>query len=581
MVGRINPRDAGRRPLDPRTLLMAILLVVVVASALTAQISMLAAAKLGTVDAEIPVNPLTTLALVLRGRLAWPPVATVVAATLWIVLIAVTVSARKAIPKRSKTSFDDAQQYLAPKEDVDSLSKKEMSKKARRFVDDELAQNNPGIRMGKAYRTKKYLYSSWEDLYLIIFGPRGGKTSAEVIPAIVEAPGVVVTTSIRRDIVDETIGVTSARGNVWVFDPQDIASGIEAEDWFFDPLDIIRINPDTMDVKAYWLADIFQTANRPDDSTGVDPFFAPAARNLLTALLLAAALDNRPISVVNEWAGQVNDLTPVGILEAYPQWEHWADSLRSMYNTVSETRDGFFKQAQTVTQELSFGVFRRWTTPDPRRHRFDINAFVRSKADTLYVLSKNDGTAPVGLTTALVSSVMKAAERYGDEVGGPSGRLPVPLVAPLDEAANLVRWPELPELYSHYGGRGIILMTILQSYSQGEQRWGQHGMRKLWGSASMRLIGGGVVDDILLDMAVKLLGNKVIWEKSYSYNDGNASVSASKHETNILDTSQIARIPQGIAILLSSFRAPIIINTVPWWERSYSKEIMQLLPGKR
>ena len=41
----------------------------------------------------------------------------------------------------------------------------------------------------------------------------------------------------------------------------------------------------------------------------------------------------------------------------------------------------------------------------------------------------------------------------------------------LDEAANVCRWRDLPNLYSHYGSRGIILMTILQSWSQGVEVW--------------------------------------------------------------------------------------------------------------
>ena len=32
-----------------------------------------------------------------------------------------------------------------------------------------------------------------------------------------------------------------------------------------------------------------------------------------------------------------------------------------------------------------------------------------------------------------------------------------------------------PNLYSHYGSRGIVLMTILQSWSQGVEVWGEPG----------------------------------------------------------------------------------------------------------
>ena len=74
------------------------------------------------------------------------------------------------------------------------------------------------------------------------------------------------------------------------------------------------------------------------------------------------------------------------------------------------------------------------------------------------------------------------------------GRMPSPLVGVLDEAANVCRWKNLPDLYSHFGSRGIVLMTILQSWAQGQECWGDHGMQKLWGSANIRVYGGGAAD---------------------------------------------------------------------------------------
>jgi hypothetical protein len=62
-----------------------------------------------------------------------------------------------------------------------------------------------------------------------------------------------------------------------------------------------------------------------------------------------------------------------------------------------------------------------------------------------------------GLTVA----VTEPAEEYGKR--SPAGPLPVPMVAVLDKAANVCRWPELPNLYSHYDSRGICLLTMLPS----------------------------------------------------------------------------------------------------------------------
>lgn len=53
-----------------------------------------------------------------------------------------------------------------------------------------------------------------------------------------------------------------------------------------------------------------------------------------------------------------------------------------------------------------------------------------------------------------------------------------PLLAVLDEAANVCRIADLPQLYSHLSARGVIPITILQSYAQGEQVWGKGGCKR-------------------------------------------------------------------------------------------------------
>ena len=93
----------------------------------------------------------------------------------------------------------------------------------------------------------------------------------------------------------------------------------------------------------------------------------------------------------------------------------------------------------------------------------------------------------------------------------------MPLVGVLDEAANICRWRQLPDLYSHYGSRGICLLTLLQSWSQGVQVWGPNGMRKLWGAANIRVYGGGVGEPDFLSNLEKLIGeyNRVVASPSH------------------------------------------------------------------
>ena len=47
----------------------------------------------------------------------------------------------------------------------------------------------------------------------------------------------------------------------------------------------------------------------------------------------------------------------------------------------------------------------------------------------------------------------------------------MPFVGVLDEAANICRIRHLDTYYSHFGSRGIVLLTVLQSWAQGAEAW--------------------------------------------------------------------------------------------------------------
>ena len=81
------------------------------------------------------------------------------------------------------------------------------------------------------------------------------------------------------------------------------------------------------------------------------------------------------------------------------------------------------------------------------------------------------------------------------------------MVVVLDEAANVCRIGDLPELYSHLGSRGIVPLTILQSYSQGARVWGEEGMRTLWSAATVKLIGSGIDDARFAEDLSRLVGD--------------------------------------------------------------------------
>ncbi|WP_367734248.1 type IV secretory system conjugative DNA transfer family protein [Microbacterium sp. LMI1-1-1.1] len=197
---------------------------------------------------------------------------------------------------------------------------------------------------------------------------------------------------------------------------------------------------------------------------------------------------------------------------------------------------------------------------DPRP-QFDPHAFVRS-SDTLYSLSKEGKGTAGPLVTALTAATVEAAEEYATTL--PGGRLQTPMLGILDEAANVCRWHDLPDLYSHYGSRGIVLMTILQSWSQGVQVWGRDGMRKLWSASNVAIYGGGVKEPEFLNELSQMIGDYDRRTTSTSVGRGTRSTSHGVQRERTLDVADLGSLPRGRAVVLASGAPATLVETVPW-----------------
>ena len=145
----------------------------------------------------------------------------------------------------------------------------------------------------------------------------------------------------------------------------------------------------------------------------------------------------------------------------------------------------------------------------------DATTFATSR-QTLYLLSKDGAGAAAPLVAALTDRILRAATRAAEAAGG---RLDPPLLVVLDEAANICRISDLPELYSHFGSRGITPITILQSYKQGVRVWGEHGMDALWSAATVKLIGPGLDDARLAEDLSRLVGDHDVPVRSINHGD--------------------------------------------------------------
>ncbi len=171
---------------------------------------------------------------------------------------------------------------------------------------------------------------------------------------------------------------------------------------------------------------------------------------------------------------------------------------------------------------------------------FDAAGFPTTR-QTLYLLSKDGGGSAAPLVAALTDRVMRAGVLAAEARGG---RLDPPLLVLLDEAANICRIADLPQLYSHLGSRGIVPLTILQSYPQGAAVWGETGMKALWSAATVKVIGPGIDDPRFAEDLSRLIGDHDVAVEGSSVADGRRSRSTSLRQQRILPGRGDPRPPQ-------------------------------------
>lgn len=424
-----------------------------------------------------------------------------------------------------------------------------------------LSPSDIGLLLGELRqpgRRGRPLYASWEDTVIAFMAPRSGKTTAMAVPYVLSAPGPAVATSNKADLWAATARLRAGAGRTWLFDPQHITSQPQA--WWWNPLGGLTTVEAAHRIAAHFVLTVSDARKRD--------IWGPAAQELLCSLFLAAACAGRSLHDVSRWLDDTTSPTPSQLL-AGAGFRALASSLRGAQHGAPETRDGIYQTARTAAACLHDEETMAWVTPPGGRlAEFSPSAFATSR-DTLYLLTEARSAASP-LIAALTDVAMRAGRRQAELAGG---RLDPPMVLVLDEAANICRIADLPDLYSHLGSRGMVPVTILQSYQQGVTVWGEPGMAALWGAATRKVIGSGIDDPRLARDLATLVGQHDVPIRSASYGDGRTSEQISLRRQDILQPADIRALAPGTALLLATGARPALIRLRPWYAGPAASQI--------
>nr|WP_232839931.1 TraM recognition domain-containing protein [Nocardia aurea] len=522
---------------------------------------------------DVPVNPIEIIAKMARGQLKWPVAATVIVLLVIAVLVIYLLTRKqsKARASKGRLPVDEKADVMGNGGAIASLTEAGVREKAAQLGIRLGSDDIPGVPIGIGVADGTMLYGSYEDLHIDIWGPRQGKSTSRVIPAILTAIGPVLATSNKRDVVDATRDVRKEKGSpTYVFDPQGVAG--EEPTWYWNPLKWVAPGRAGCEMRAARLAGHFADSDDGSDAK-TDAFFDPEAEDLLAGLFLAAAVAQEPITRVWYWVTHPRDETPIQLLREAGH-EFTADGLTAQYQADERTRSGVFGTAKKMIRCLKLTNVHEWVTAGRNKERelFDELEFIE-KNGTLYSLSLEGRGSAAPLVSALTEAVIDVAMQKASRSRG--GRLDIPLLAVLDEAANVVRWKDLPKQYSHFGSRGIVVMTVLQSWAQGVRCWGEDGMSALWSAANIKVLGSGVDDTNFLRDRSEALGEYDAISQSVSESASGKSYSRSLGSSKTFSVNGLATLPRGRVIVFSSGAPPVLVRTVAWWESEYSAEVEQ------
>ncbi|MFM9263389.1 type IV secretory system conjugative DNA transfer family protein [Rhodococcus sp. 5A-K4] len=538
---------------------------------------------------SIPGNPFQALFSVAGGKLTWPTVSTVIFVMAVIIgsgLAGVAAAARAS--RGGKNDVDAKARLMGSTSKLTGVTGKQARDRAKSLRSDladrdTLDDADIGVIVGRTVQGNQKVFMSWEDMMFALAGPRMGKTAAMAIDALCTAPGAAMFTSNKRDGHDLTRGVREELGAVWRYDLQGIAEGPRTggDGFWWNPLRGV-----TSIVAARKLASYFAAASK-DDSARVDAYFDGGAQELLAQMMLAASCAGGDLLHVYGWLSDEENELPQKILEEHNH-QIVAMRLQSVRGLNPRQRDGLYDMArrfiglleeQTYVMsvlppervDVSLGAVLDtdigWGVRYPHSMReFVIEKFVTS-TDTLYALSKEGPDSSSALTTALIGSIIDAAQRTARR--SPRGRMPVPMLVVLDEAANVCRLPELPAWYSHLGSQGICLMTIVQNLSQAQKVWGQDGVKQLQDAANFLWYGGGIKDKTTLSDLSAPVGDIDVerWSASRGggmFDSGSSSKSQSWSKEPIMTVDDLAAIPKTRALVQISGNRPVLMKKLYW-----------------
>ena len=387
---------------------------------------------------------------------------------------------------------------------------------------------------------------------LVVAPTQTGKTTGLAIPAILEWDGPVLATSVKSDLLRDTLRRRSRVGDVRIFDPV-AATGLVRSHW--TPLAGC----------ADWdgarrTADRLARAAQSSVRAGHDAeFWGQAGARFLAPLLLAAALTGRHVADISRWIDAEDHEEVLDALEG-PEHEAARNAVVAVWGADDRLRSSLYMTAGLALEAYN----------DPRvvacSARPDLTApwLLDGRSNTAYLCAPADEQARLRpLFTTLVREVVSEVYARAERASRPIER---PLLIVLDEAANIAPLPDLDQIAATGAGQGIQLITVFQDLAQVHERWGVRA-DTIVNNHRAKLFGPGISCARTLEHLRRILGDTEITQRSdTSAERGRRSTTRSSALRPLAPPHLLRERRDGSMLMVYGSLPPAVIEARPWFK---------------
>jgi type IV secretion system protein VirD4 len=420
-------------------------------------------------------------------------------------------------------------------------------------------------------RRGNMLLAAEERQSVIVFAPtQTFKTVGFVIPILLEWQGPVLVTSIKNDLLADTLARRQELGEVHILDPARMTANMPRSR--ATPLWGATSWRGAMRV-AHWLMSAAQLEGA--GSLQDAGFWCATAEKLLAPLLFAAAANGLRMSDVVRWLDEGPKASEREVSELLDKAKA-TEAKRAWRATLN--REERQRSSVYTTAEMAMRTF-----ADPHVSEETAGAdytptdLLDGGANTLYLCAPEDEQERLRpLFSMTVQELLAIVAELYAATGKP---LDPPLLLLLDEAANIAPVPNLDKVAATVAAQGVQLLSIFQDLTQVGVTYGRRASTIVNNHAA-KIVGSGISDPETVSYFSSIVGAGQFEQHSRTAGErGRQSRTEGETFRDLAPASVQREAEPGTGLLVYRHLPPTNFSLRPWFDERKLRELRQASHG--